>query len=60
MWNCIGIRNRGLCPHLVSGIRMGISGNTVNVDGIRLEQSVVFGRLFRLLHLLILGEAFSV
>ena len=50
----------GLCPHPVSGIRMGISGNTANVDGIRLEQSVVFGRLFRLLRLQVLGEAFPI
>ena len=39
---------------------MDISGNTFNVDGIRLEQSVVFSMLFRLLHLQILGEAFSI
>ena len=39
---------------------MGISGNTANVDGIRLEQSVVFGRLFRLLRLQVLGEAFPI
>ena len=39
---------------------MGISGNTVNVDGIRLEQSVVFGRLFRLLRLQVLGEALPI
>lgn len=27
---------RGLCPHPVSGIRLGFSGNNINADGIRL------------------------
>ena len=26
----------GRCPHLASGIRLGLSGNTANADGIRL------------------------
>lgn len=34
---CISSRNmiRGRCPHPASGIRLGISGNTANADGIR-------------------------
>ena len=28
----------GLCPYPASGIEMGISENTVNADGIRLER----------------------
>ncbi len=29
---------RGLCPYPASGIRLGISGNTANADGIRPER----------------------
>jgi hypothetical protein len=46
----------GLCPHPVSGIRLGISGNTANVDGVRLEQFMVYGILFQPLRLQLLGE----
>ncbi len=46
----------GLCPHPVSEIRLGISGNTANVDGIRLEQFMVYGILFQPLRLQLLGE----
>ena len=46
----------GHCPHPVFGIRRGFSGNTANV--IRLEQFILYGRLFWPLLLQILGEAF--
>lgn len=46
----------GLYPHPVSAIRLGISGNIANVNGLRLEQFMAYGILFRLLCLQVLGE----